>query len=64
MISIKEIVPVLLKTCYVKCFECNEPLTPEEIAEATKEELKHPICNDCFADLTSQRYFEQRHPDE
>ena len=61
---LKNIIPLALKICGVRCIECREPLTDEEIAEATKEELKHPIRNDCYHDWISDRYEEQRNPDE
>jgi NAD-dependent SIR2 family protein deacetylase len=34
-----------------RCAECRQLLTTEEIEEAKWENIKEPICNDCYSDF-------------
>ena len=48
----------------IHCSECHEPLTSDEIREATQEEINNPICQDCYMDYFSEKYNERKSPDE
>ena len=48
----------------VKCTECNEPLTEEEVIEAERNNIKRPICDDCVRDWIVQESDEHKHLDE
>lgn len=52
--------------CDVRCVECKEPLTDDEIKEARENGINRNevVCDDCWIDFLTQKLQETKHPDE